>query len=369
MLRRSSSPRRFAVIVSVGIALAILISACSTDPQSTFDPAGPVADRQLSLFWLMFWLAVAVFVLVEGILFYSIIRFRRRKNQEGLPPQTHGNTPLEIAWTIAPALVLVVIAVPTYLTIADQRDPPEGDSIHVEVVAHQWWWEFRYPDLGVTTANELHIPVNKVVTIDLISGDVQHSFWVPKLAGKTDVLPNNLNQMWFLAEETGVFFGQCAELCGVAHAQMRFRVVSETEVEFDAWVRGQREPSPDPEQATLAAEGRLVFAVRQCVLCHTVNGTDTPGVQEGRIAAFEGGSGVFPGPNLTHFGSRGVFAGGIIDNTTENLRRWLEDPEDVKPGNRMAQLAVAYADDADPLTDQEINALVAFLQSRKPATN
>ena len=359
--------RRLALLAPLGIFLVFIVSACTTSgPQSTFDPVGPVADDQLSLFWLIFWIAVVVFVIVEGMLIYSIIRFRRRKGQEGLPPQIHGNNRLELAWTIVPALILIAIAIPTYITIADQSSPPPGEFIQVEVIGHQWWWEFVYPELGIVTANELRIPVDTVVKLDLLSGDVIHSFWVPKLAGKTDVVPNNRNQMWLLSEEIGTFFGQCAEFCGVSHAHMRFQVIVQSSDDFEAWAKGQADGSPGVDQLEgLALEGSQVFGSRGCVLCHTINGPDAPGVQDARIAAFESGGASFPAPNLTTFGERKTFAGGIIENNTENLRRWLKDPDDVKPGNRMSELAQVY-NNGEELSDEEVDALVVYLQSRVP---
>ena len=346
--------------------LLLLVAACdSSRPQSTFGAEGPVAEQQLSLLWFILWLAIAVFVVVIGLMIYMIIRFRRRPGQEGLPPQTHGNTRLEIAWTIAPAIILVTIAVPTFLTIADQNSPPEGETLKVNVVAHQWWWEFQYPELGVVTANEMHVPIDIPVEATLLSGDVIHSFWIPKLAGKVDVVPANANEMWFLAREPETYFGQCAELCGIAHAQMRFRVIAQTQGDFDRWVLGQRAP-PRPPEGDLALGGQQLFATKGCLVCHTVAGPDAPGVQEARMNGFLGGSALFPAPNLTSFGIRTTFAGGIKDTTEENLLRWVKDPDDVKPGNRMAQLAAAYQDPTSPVTDEEARALVAYLQSLTP---
>ena len=213
------------VTLSLILGFLLLSTACfPSDPLSTFDARGPVARAQLNLFVLIFWVAVVVFVVVNGILLYTAIKYRRKPGQE-LPVQTHGNTRLEIAWTIAPAIILVFIAVPTITTIFETANTPPGDVMEVKVTGHQWWWEFEYPDLGVVTANELHIPVGETVNLTLESDDVIHSFWVPKLAGKTDMIPGNTNTMWFSADDTGEYFGLCAEFCGTAHAQMRFRVI------------------------------------------------------------------------------------------------------------------------------------------------
>ena len=188
---------------------------------STFDTSGPVARSQLVLFYWIFWAAVFVFVVVGGVILYAVIRYRRRPGDPD-PPQIHGHKRLEIAWTILPGIVLAVVAVPTILTIFDNANSPEPGALTVNVVAHQWWWEFRYPSEGgadLVTANELHIPVDEVVNVTLDSTDVLHSFWIPKIAGKVDVVPNNLNTMWIQADEAGEYLGQCAEFCGVAPRQ------------------------------------------------------------------------------------------------------------------------------------------------------
>jgi cytochrome c oxidase subunit 2 len=363
MPRRNSLLLWISRLIPAAILLFIVSACSSSDPQSTFFPSGPVADQQLSLFWLIFWLAVAVFIVVEGILLYSIWRFRRRAGQDHLPPQIHGNTKMEIAWTIAPVFILIAIAVPTYITIADQNSPPEGDALHVDVIAHQWWWEFQYPDQGFVTANEMHIPVDTTVTYSLFSQDVIHSFWVPKLAGKIDVQPAQVNEGWFVAEETGTFFALCAELCGLAHAKMLFRVTSQPQADFDRWIEEQQKP-PAATTTDLEATGSILFATKQCVLCHTNTGPDAPGVQAGRQVVFESGGNAFAAPNLTHFASRETFAGSILENTDEHLRNWLRDPEGEKTGNRMAELAAVYNDPDMRLTDNEIEALVAYLRSR-----
>ena len=214
--------RRLLTLLPAVFLLAIVVAGCSESAQSTFDPKGPVADRQLSLFWLIFWMAAAVFIVVEGALLYSIFKYRRRSGQDDdqLPEQIHGNTKLELTWTIIPFFLLLAIAVPTYITIADQHSPPTGNKlldmtgadnapITVDVIGHQWWWEFRYPELGITTANQMHVPTNTVINMNLISTDVIHSFWVPKLGGKTDVIPGRDNTMWWIADEVHCCCPRC----------------------------------------------------------------------------------------------------------------------------------------------------------------
>ncbi|MDO8749953.1 MAG: cytochrome c oxidase subunit II, partial [Dehalococcoidia bacterium] len=203
------------LLAALLLALVVtLVMGCNPQAaQSTFDVGGPVARMQLDLFKIVLGLAVLVFVLVEGVLLFVIIRFRRRARQ-GMPSQTHGNTRLEVAWTLAPALVLLVIAIPTVTTQFAVSNPPSAPDLEVRVVAHQWWWEFQYPDLGVVTANEMYIPVGKVVNLTLESQDVIHSFWVPNLAGKMDMIPNRINTMWLQADEVKTYQGQCAEFCG-----------------------------------------------------------------------------------------------------------------------------------------------------------
>ena len=376
---------RLRIVAPLLLLLApFLISACTpSHPQSTFDAAGPVAADQRFLFLFIFWVAIAVFVVVEGALIYTVIRFRRRRGQ-GLPEQVHGNRPLEISWTIAPAIVLVIIAVPTIMVLLDTQTTPEecinGDTekcINVEVIGHQWWWEFRYPDNGgLVTANELHMPAGKKVNFLLDSADVLHSFWVPKLGGKTDVFPAGGNQMWLEASEAGTFQGQCAELCGIAHAHMRFMVMVHptpeipcvagryqpplvevsTEVlqsgcpmnTFEEWVEEQHANAVPPETEG-AKRGEALFLSKGCVACHTIRGNP---VAAGKI-----------GPDLTHFGSRSTLAAGLLTNTPANLERWLADPDEVKPGNIMTRDAPVYTGELDPLDLADIAELSAYLGS------
>ena len=336
-------------------AIVLLLAACTpSHPQSTFDSVGPVARSQVNLFYIILWAGTFVFVAFMAVLLYAVVRYRRRQGQ-GDPEQIHGHTRLEIAWTIAPAIVLVIVGVPSLIAIfdtANSPEPPDEGGLVVEVIGHQWWFEFRYPDHDVITANVLHIPVDEVVNVKLDSVDVIHSFWVPKLAGKVDMVPNNDNTLWLKAEEAGSFFGQCAEFCGVSHANMRFTVIAQPKAEFDAWLKQQAADAMEPVDP-LAQMGQEIFVSREaaCYTCHTVRG----------LATARGTK----GPNLTHFASRGQFAGSTMENTQENVRKWLEDSEAMKPANVMAREAVIYTDPDSELSEAEISALVAYLRSLK----
>ncbi|HEX2184413.1 MAG TPA: cytochrome c oxidase subunit II [Chloroflexota bacterium] len=342
--------RRWWQIAIVLLVVALVLAGCNTgNPQSTIDPRGPAARLIYDLFvtWI-FWPAVFVFFAVEGLLLYAIFRFRGRPG-DPLPPQIHGNTRLEITWTIIPALILIVILAMTFRTQAALATPPPADALTVRVIGHQWWWEFEYPELGVTTANELHIPVGVPIRVQLESVDVIHSFWVPHLAGKMDAIPGRINAMTMQADEAGTYNGQCAEFCGIEHALMRLVVVAQSRAEFDAWVRNERSIpafSATPTagagaDASLVARGAQLFSTGACITCHTLRGTPA----QART-----------GPDLTHFGSRQTIAANTLPNTPENLRRWLRNPQAVKPGNLMPNLN---------LSDQDVEALAAYLQSLK----
>ena len=272
-----------------------------------------------------------------------------------MPAQTHGHTAMEIGWTIVPALILAVVAVPTVLTIFDNANSPEPGALTVEAVGHQWWFEFKYPhptdpEEQVVTANELHIPVGEVVNVELVSRDVIHSFWIPKIAGKVDMVPNSANTIWIQSNEAGEFFGQCAEFCGEAHALMRFRVIAEPREEYDAWLLAQAEPAADAIEP-LAAEGQALFEgnAAGCWACHTISGSAK---SRGSV-----------GPNLTHVASRGLIAAGIIENDQAGLRTWLTDPCEAKPGNVMCTDAAVYINPDKSLDEKQISALVAYLRS------
>lgn len=320
---------------------ALLIAGCTPGPQDALAPVGPVGVMESNLYNLIFWIAVVVFVIVEGLLVYTIYRYRR-KGDEGMPHQTHGNTALELTWTIIPCLILIGIAVPTLTTIASAATvPPGGDTLNVQVYGHQWWWEFDYPAQKIVTADELHIPVGTKIALSIQSKDVIHSFWVPKLGGKIQAIPGRDNTMWFQADQVGEYYGQCYQLCGTSHANMRFRVFVQSKADFDKWVADQQAVPTAPTDAE-AAKGAQVFASGPCVACHTINGV------KGAVGKI--------GPDLTHFGSRTTIAGALLDNNPKDLAMWLHDPPGVKPGSLMPNYH---------LTDDQVNALVAYLESLK----
>jgi cytochrome c oxidase subunit 2 len=359
---KAGSKRRW-LLVLLFVAAALLLAACAGDdptnlgrvvdgdlPQNSLNPAGPTADKIDSLFWLVFWIATGVFVLVTAALVFAIVRFRHRPGKDRQIKQLHGNTRLEIAWTIAPALLLAFVAVPTLSTLFEVRaDPdPADNALEIEVIGHQWWWEFRYPGYGFTTANEMHIPEDRVIHLNLTSADVIHSFWVPRLSGKRDAVPGRISNITFQASEPGWYVGQCAEFCGLAHADMRQRVLVQSASEFEAWATAQATPAVVPEGDTAEARAWETFST-VCAACHAVNGTDA-------TAQFA--------PNLTHFASRTSFAGATIDNTVDHLRQWLDDPSSLKPMrpelNDPANGRILGMPDFG-LTDEQIQDLIALL--------
>lgn len=318
----------------------ISLGACGGPfPQSALDPASDFAWKLQDLFEGIFFWAVVVFVLVEGALIVAILRFRERPGGPE-PKATHGNTLLEISWTLAPAIILVLIAIPTIKTIWDVDRPARGESLVVEAVGHQWWWEFRYPDLGIVTANELHIPVGQQIDVRLTSADVIHSFWFPRLGGKRDVIPGHETQIWFTADSAGLYLGQCAEFCGLSHALMKMELVAESPADFEAWVEGQLADAVVTDSVSFA-EGTQAFMRGGCIACHRVRGTVAQGVI---------------GPDLTHVGSRRRIAGGILDNTPENMERWIRDSRGVKPGSLMI---------VPELDDETVSRIVEYLQGLK----
>lgn len=336
MLRRV--PTRVVTMVLLILMGGLLTSCYGAEDyaQTTLESAGPNTARINDVYALIWWGAVAVFILVQGLLVFAIFKFRGEpKTAHGRPVPVHGNNRLEIIWTVIPAIILAIIAVPTLQIISELAERPEGDDVMVvDVIGHQFFWEYQYPDLGVTATNELHIPVDTRIDIRLHSNDVIHSFWVPQLAGKVDAVPGEDNHMWLEANEPGVYLGQCAEFCGLAHYNMLLSVVAEPREDFDNWVAEQLAPPPaegDPEQ------GAEIF-VQQCAACHTHEDTTAVGVI---------------GPNLTDFEQQDQIAG-AIENSPENLASWLDDPQAIKPGTAMPTL---------PLSEADIQHLVAFLMA------
>jgi len=322
------------------------VSALAQGPQSTpsiLAPASTPAHEiyDLSLFVLL--ITGSIFAVVAGLLAYVIVRFRARgSDAEHEPPQIYGSTQVELAWTVIPVLIVVVLFLTTARIIFAIQDAPEPKSaLDVTVIGHQFWWEFRYPKLNIVTANELHIPVStrldpKPTYLRLLSADVDHSFWVPQLGGKTDLIPNHPNEMWLDPHEPGLYLGQCAQFCGIEHAKMLIRVYVDTPQKFDEWVKSQQRPAVDE---SAVAAGRQVFETQACVNCHTIVGTPAHGTF---------------GPDLTHLMSRATIASGCVANTPDNLRAWIQNPGTFKPGVLMPAMQ---------LSDQQIDELVAYLST------
>jgi cytochrome c oxidase subunit 2 len=339
---RPRVPGHRRILIFTALAIASVAAACGGDfPQSSLLPQSDVAREIDSLFRGILWWAMAVFVVVEGALIVAIIRFRERPGAPR-PRPVHGHTLLEIGWTLVPAIILIFIGVPTMITLWRIDRPPERSDVRVEVVGHQWWWEFNYPDLGITTANELHVPVGKTVDLRLRSADVMHSFWFPRVAGKRDLVPGRVNQLWFTPDSVGVYPGQCAEFCGTSHALMAMRLHVEAEEDFESWVEQQLREAVEIEEAgdPLVAAGRdLFFGAGGCISCHQIRGTVAAGIL---------------GPDLTHVGGRETIAAGVLENTLDNLAFWIKDPHDVKPGNLMLDMG---------LNDEQARQIAAYLLS------
>jgi len=307
---------------------------------SIFSPASTPADSiyHLSLFVLA--ICGAIFLAVFSLLVYSVVKFRRRAGDDGRePPQIYGSNQMELAWTVIPVLIVVVLFLASARVIHAVEDArfPAGTT-EVTVVGHQFWWEFQYPQQGFIAANELHVPVSDPqhptpTHLTLLSADTDHSFWVPRLAGKTDLIPNRTNNMWIDPHETGVYVGQCAQYCGTQHAKMLLRVIVQSRADFERWVVEQRQPAQPPGDSV--AKGRQVFETTACVNCHTVAGTNA--------------NGKF-GPDLTHLMSRETIAAGAALNNRENLRQWVQDPDSFKPGALMPAMQLDEHD-LDAVTD------------------
>jgi cytochrome c oxidase subunit II len=333
------------------VSLAFLLFATSQcfgapanpSPTNIFRPSSTPADEVFHIAIFVLIIAALIFAVVFCLLVYSLVKFRRGPDDDGRePPPVYGSNQVELAWTVLPILIVLVLFLATARVIHSVEDaakPPA--AVAVIAIGHQFWWEFRYPSVGIVTANELHVPVSDPAHptptyIELRSADTDHSFWVPRLAGKTDLIPNRTNSMWIDPHEVGIYVGQCAQYCGTQHAKMLLRVYVDTKEQFDRWAREEAQPARVGDTVN---QGRRVFETTACINCHVVSGT----VADGRF-----------GPDLTHLMSRDTIASGAASNTHENLRLWIHDPEAIKPGSLMPAMQ---------LSDQDLDAVTAYLET------
>jgi cytochrome c oxidase subunit 2 len=335
-----------AVLLAGVLLVATLCFGAPADPSqipNIFRPQSTPANSILHLSALVLAITALIFVVVFSLLVYAVAKFRKRDEDDGREPaQVYGSNQVELAWTVIPTLIVLVLFLATARVIHSIQDAPKPlRAIEVIAIGHQFWWEFRYPALGVVTANELHVPVsnpsNPTPTfLTLLSVDTDHSFWVPRLAGKTDLIPNRVNHTWIDPQETGLYLGQCAQYCGTQHAKMLLRVYVDSPEKFEQWAQEQRKPAiiNDAVEA-----GRQVFETTACVNCHAVSGT----VADGRF-----------GPDLTHLMSRDTIASGAAPNTRENLRAWIQNPDTIKPGSLMPAMQ---------LNDRDLDALTDYLMT------
>jgi cytochrome c oxidase subunit 2 len=338
---------------SLRFAGAWLSAACclawSADPNSTstniFAPNSTPADEIFGLSMFVLVVTGTIFAIVFGLLLYAAIKFRKRANDDLREPlQIYGSDQLEMAWTVIPVLIVIVLFMTSARVIhsvQDARRPP--GTIEVTVIGHQFWWEYRYPQYGFVTANELHVPVSDPghptpTFLKLLSADTDHSFWIPRLAGKTDLIPNHPNSTWIDPHEAGLYLGQCAQYCGTQHAKMLLRASVDSRADFDRWVQAQQQIARDESALSPEAlEGRRVFNATACINCHAITGTQA----DGRF-----------GPDLTHLMSRETIASGVAPNTAAELRRWVQNPAAIKPGSLMPSMN---------LTDKELDEVTAYL--------
>ena len=345
---RSLGIRGKARLAVAALACGPLLAGCA-EGANMLDPHGVGARDIAGLFWVIFWMAVGVFIVVEGLLVFAVFRFRSRGR---IPRQVQGNRPLEITWTILPAIVLLGVLIATFSTMKAVASP-DPNALQVDVIGHQWWWEFQYRagNQPVVTAEDLHLPVNQPVTLHIKSADVVHNFWVPELDRKVQAIPGHDNIIPILATQAGTFQGFCAEFCGLEHALMRFDVVAEPADQFNAWLQQQQQSPPAPATAQEQA-GAKAFASNGCTTCHQIGNAKVPGFPYNGLSIV--------GPNLTHVGSRQILAGGAITNTPANMVQWLEEPDTIKPGNYMTTFI-----HNGQLTQQQAQDLTAYLESLK----
>jgi cytochrome c oxidase subunit 2 len=341
---------RLLVLVPIffcAVSVAFAGNAGPNDIPNIFHPSSTPADSILGLSRLVLVITGCIFAVVFSLMAYVVLKFRRREDDDGSePPQVYGSNQVELAWTVVPGLIVLVLFLATARVLLSIQDAPKpAAAIDVIAIGHQYWWEFRYPGLGVVTANELHVPVSDPAHptptfITLLSADTDHSFWVPQLAGKTDLIPNHPNRTWIDPHTTGIFLGQCAQYCGVQHAKMLLRVYVDSRADFDRWIQHEKMPAfAVSGSADQVAAGRRVFESTACINCHAVQGT----VADGRF-----------GPDLTHLMSRDTIASGAATNTPENLRAWILRPDSIKPGSLMPAMN---------LTKLDLDALTAYLET------
>jgi cytochrome c oxidase subunit 2 len=312
-------------------AVAAAAGGCSGD-SSVVSPKGPAASSVAGLWWPMLFAATAVFAFVAGMLLLAAARGRRRTEEQAKGAAAWGEPFILIAGVLVSGAILVGFFVFSLGRMQALADGGRRTKLTVAVVGHDWWWEVRYPN-GAVSANEIHIPTGVPVRLELTTDDVIHSFWVPRLGPKTDMIPGQRNSLWLEASEPGVYRGQCAEFCGLQHANMIIRVVADTPPDFEQWVGGQAQPA-----APSAARGQGVFETQTCAGCHRIRGT-----------AADGNA----GPDLTHFGGRATIGAGVLPMSGENLRRWITNPQSVKPGAAMPPTTLA---------PDQLAALVTYLE-------
>ena len=328
----------------------------STSSTSIFSTLSTPAAEQNQIAFFVLGICAAIFVAVCALLIYALVKFRARRTDTVEPPQIYGSTQIELSWTIIPILIVTVLFLGTARVLFSIQDAPKpANALDVTAVGHQFWWEYRYPQYNVTAANELHIPLgqgadSRATFIKLTSADVIHSFWVPQLGGKIDMFPNRVNQMWMDPVQPGLYLGQCAQFCGVEHAKMLLRISVDTPEEFRKWIASQQRTQPElsarsaaatTSEETDAATGQRVFEQQACINCHTVAGT----VANGRF-----------GPDLTHLMSRATLGAGMMANTPENLKTWITDPDQFKPGCLMPAMH---------LTDEQYAQITTYLLTLK----
>lgn len=319
-------------------------AAQSSSSTSIFAPLSTPADSIYGLALLVLAVTGTIFAIVFSLLLYAAVKFRDKSMNNREPPQVYGSNEVELAWTVVPVLIVMVLFLASARIIHALQDarPPSG-AIEVTVVGHRFWWEYRYPQYGIVTANELHVPVSDPghptpTFLRLLSADTDHSFWVPRLAGKTDLIPNHPNSTWIDPHQTGLYLGQCAQYCGTQHAKMLLRVYVESRADFDAWVQAQQRPAQENAQMSPeATEGRKVFESTACINCHMIQGT----VADGRF-----------GPSLGHLMTRETIAAGVASNTPANLRAWIQNPDAIKPGSLMPAMN---------LTTREVDEVTAYM--------